>query len=151
MIHHCAGAFCRIFSKLRLEDHLLEHPEGIGLSFTVGDAVKSNMHNDYLLYAVSYGFFGGVAYTFVVIRLLVFFFRNTKLVGDDRAASAVYLAGLGVSVAVAVNSMTDHMTGSRWYFIVIWSLMWYSYFCSRGERRRRAASQASSEVFRRKK
>jgi hypothetical protein len=63
--------------------------------------------------------------------LLFSFFKRCKAIADHPAAFATYLAGLGVIVVTAVNSMTDHMSVNRWYFNVIWSIVWYSYFCSR--------------------
>ena len=59
---------------------------------------------------------------FLVVGLLISFFRVRKSTIDDPSALAIYLAGLGVIVAIAVNSMTDHMNANRWYFNVIWSL-----------------------------
>ena len=115
---------------MRAVEHLLEHPEGVGLTFSVGDKVKSFIHNDYLTYAVSYGLIGGLGYAALVLGLLVSFFRTRKRAPNDPSALAIYLAGLGVIVAIAINSMTDHMNANRWYFNVIWSLIWYSYFCS---------------------
>jgi len=114
----------------RAVDHLSEHPEGVGLTLSVGDQVKSYTHNDYLTYAVSYGLIGGLGYASLVLGLLISFFRKGKGALNDSSALAIYLAGLGVIVAIAVNSMTDHMNANRWYFNVIWSLIWYSYFCS---------------------
>ena len=121
----------RLVLWARAVEHLLEHPEGVGLTLSVGDKVKSYIHNDYLTYAVSYGFIGGLAYASLVVGLLISFFRVRKSAIDDPSALAIHLAGLGVIVAIAVNSMTDHMNVNRWYFNVIWSLIWYSYFCSR--------------------
>lgn len=112
-------------------EHLLQHPEGVGLTLQVGDKVKSNPHNDYLVYAVSYGFIGGLGYACLVVGLLISFFHVPKGAIDDPSALAIHLAGLGVIVAIAVNSMTDHMNSNRWYFNVMWSVIWYSYFCSR--------------------
>lgn len=112
-------------------DHLLKHPEGVGgRTLAVGDDVKSFIHNDYLSYAVSYGFIGGFAYLFLIVKLLLSFFQVRIGAIDDTSTIAIYLAGLGVVVAIAVNSMTDHGNANRWYFNVIWSLIWYSYFCS---------------------
>ena len=110
--------------------HLLEHPEGVGLTFSVGDREKTFIHNDYLSYAVSYGVIGGLAYAFLVAGLLISFFQRRKRAINDAYLLAIHLAGLGVIVAVAVNSMTDHMNSNRWYFNVMWSMIWYSYFCS---------------------
>ncbi len=111
-------------------EQILKHPEGVGLTLAVGDKLKrSFIHNDYLTYTVSYGVIGGLGYASLVAALLIAFFRVRKKAIDDRSALAIYLAGVGVLVAVAVNSMTDHMNENRWYFNVLWSLIWYSYFC----------------------
>ena len=110
--------------------YLYEHPEGVGWTLTVGDRIKSNPHNDYLVYAVSYGIIGGIIYGYLVLRLLIYFFRKSKTIIKDPYAMAVTLAGLGVVVVAFVNSMTDHMVASLWYFHVIWSIIWYSYFSS---------------------
>ncbi len=115
----------------RAVEQFLRHPEGVGFTLSVGDRVKSFTHNDYLAYAVSYGLTGGLAYISFVLGLLLSFFRVRSQTIHDPSALAVYLAGLGVCIAVAVNSMTDHMTESRCYFNLIWSIVWYSYFCSR--------------------
>jgi hypothetical protein len=113
----------------RAAKHLFEHPEGVGLTLAVGDQVKSFIHNDYLVYAVSYGFIGGLAYAALVIGLLISFFKVRKGTVNDPYALAIHLAGLGVIVAIAMNSITDHMNSNRWYFNVIWSIIWYCYFC----------------------
>jgi hypothetical protein len=118
-----------------------EHPEGVGFTLSVGDKKKSYTHNDYLAYAVSYGVMGGLAYISLVVGLLISFFRRRKKEFDDPPALAIYLAGLGVIVAVAVNSMTDNMTANRWYFNLIWSVVWYSYFCSRARQTRTAPEE----------
>jgi hypothetical protein len=59
---------------------------------------------------------------------------------DDPAALAVFLAGHGAVIVIALNSITDHMTENRWYFNLIWSLVWYSYFCSRSDQGETAAA-----------
>ena len=115
----------------RALDQISQHPEGVGLTLAAGEKVKSNVHNEYLVYTVSYGLIGGLGYTFLVVALLISFFRKRKNSIESPAALAVYLAGLGVIVAVAINFITDHLNANRWYFNVIWSLIWYSYFCSR--------------------
>ena len=96
----------------------------------MGDKVKSFTHNDYLAFTVSYSVLGGLAYASLVLGLLFSFLRKRKNTINDPSLLAVYLAGLGVIVVVAVNSMTDHMTENRWYYNFIWSVVWYSYFCS---------------------
>jgi len=115
----------------RAVDYILEYPMGVGLTYKVGDKIKSNPHNEYLVYAVSYGAIGGLAYPFLVAGLLISFFIRGKRMVKDPPALAVYIAGFGVTVAVAVNSMTDNVGVNRWYFNIMWSLIWYCYFCSR--------------------
>lgn len=115
----------------RAMDYFLEHPGGVGFTLSAGDRVKSYIHNDYLAYAVSYGIMGGIAYTSLVVGMLIPFLLVRKKASDSPAGHAIYLAGLGVIVAIAANSMTDHMTENRWYFTLIWSIVWYCYFCSR--------------------
>jgi O-antigen ligase len=121
----------RLVLWARAMDYFLEHPEGVGLTFTVGDEVKSNPHNDYIAFAVSYGVIGGLAYPFLVVGLLISLFQVRKNAIANPYMLAIYLASLGVTVAFAVNSMTDDIGVNRWYFNAIWSLIWYSYFCSR--------------------
>ena len=115
----------------RAVEQIFQHPEGVGWTLAVGKGKKTVIHNDYLAFAVSYGVLGGLAYTCFIIGLLVSFFVVEKNAIEHPAALAVYLAGLGVIVAVALNSITDHMTENRWYFNLILSIVWYSYFCSR--------------------
>ncbi|OGU10956.1 MAG: hypothetical protein A2075_04015 [Geobacteraceae bacterium GWC2_58_44] len=136
----------RVVLWTRAMGYILENPEGVGLTFTVGDKVKTNPHNDYLLYTVSYGFLGGLAYLYLVTVLLLYFIqvRNRKI--EDHSAFAIHLAGLGVVVALALNSMTDHLTNNRWYFNVIWSIVWYSYFCSQAAHRQPVSLEADGEA-----
>lgn len=121
----------RLVLWARAMDSFLKHPEGVGLTLTVGDEVKSNPHNDYIAYTVSYGVIGGLAYVSLVTGLLIYFFKSRKRGTKDNSALAITLAGQSVIVACAVNSMTDNICVSRWYFNVIWSVIWYSYFCGR--------------------
>lgn len=117
----------------RAVEQILEHPEGVGLTLLVGDKVKSYIHNEYLVYTVSYGLIGGLGYASLVVGLLISFYKVRRRTIRDPSALAIHLAGFGVIVAMAVNLMTDHMNANRWYFNVIWSVIWYSYFCSRAE------------------
>ncbi len=109
-------------------DAFLEHPEGVGL--TLKETSGRFIHNDYIVYAVSYGIFGGLGYAVLVIGLILSFLRRRRTLSNDPAALAVYLAGIGVLIALAANSITDHSNENRWYFNVIWSIIWYCYFCS---------------------
>lgn len=121
----------RLVLWARAMDYFFEHPEGVGLTYTVGEKVKSNPHNEFIVYAVSYGVMGGLAFPALFIGLLIYFFKRRKNIIGDQNALAIHLAGFSVIVALAVNSMTDNIGVNRWYFNVIWSIIWYSYFCSR--------------------
>lgn len=113
--------------------YLLKYPLGVGFTLRAGETEKEKAytHNDYLSYAISYGFIGGIGYIIFVCGLFVSFFRMRRKIPRDAAAMAVYLAGFGVFVAVAVNCFTDHMSSCKWFFNVMWSIIWYCYFCSR--------------------
>lgn len=124
----------RFFLWSRAIEYFFDHPEGVGFTLTVGDKVKSNPHNDYLAFAVSYGLIGGLAYPVLIIGLLIYWYRNRNVIIDDNNALAITTAGQGVIVAFFLNSMTDNIIANRWYFNVIWSLIWYCYFCSRAAR-----------------
>ena len=124
-------------------DTFLEHPEGVG--FTLKGAGGQFIHNDYIVYAVSYGLSGGLGYAILIVGLLISFKRARKKISKDPAALAVYLAGMGVLVALAFNSITDHSNSNRWYFNVIWSIIWYCYFCSFPEEKKKSAPVPISE------
>jgi len=130
----------------RAVDQLFQHPEGVGMTMSVGDRKKTFIHNDYLTYAVSYGFIGGLAYTALVLGLLISFLLRRKRKDEDPSALAVYLAGLGVIVALAVNGITDHSNENRWYFNAIWSMIWYCYFCSRAAQKKAVQEGMTSET-----
>ncbi|MEN6373151.1 MAG: O-antigen ligase family protein [Smithella sp.] len=115
----------------RAIDYLVEHPQGVGLTFTVGEVVQSHPHNDYIAYLVSYGVIGGLAYPFLLIGLFIYFSNRRRRRIENNNAFAIHLAGFGVVVAFMINSMTDNIAVNRWYFNMIWSLIWYCYFCSR--------------------
>lgn len=119
----------------RAVEEFIRHPEGIGWTLDVGDVKKTFMHNDYLVYFVSYSLTGGLAYLSLVAGFLFYFLAYPPdMEGGGPSALAVHLAGLGAASVIALNSMTDHMTENRWYFTLIWSIVWYSYFCSRAAR-----------------
>jgi O-antigen ligase len=129
-------------------DSYLQNPLGVGFTLFVGGGnSKTFIHNDYLAYTVSYSVMGGVAYTSLIVGLMYSFIRRRKSLIDDPSALAVYLAGLGVIVVVAVNSITDNMLSSRWNFNLIWSLIWYSYFCSRAARKETIPEEEISNRF----
>jgi len=128
----------------RAVDELVSHPEGIGFTMSVGDKVKSFIHNDYLTYSVSYGLFGGLGYVILVVGLLCAFVLVRKTEVIDPSAFAVHLAGLGTIVAIALNSITDHMNANRWYLNAMWSIVWYCYFCGYATRRNAGVERAEN-------
>ena len=73
----------------------------------------------------------GAVYLYFLLRLTLSFLRKSLEPIHDPSALAVNLAGLGVVVVLLVNSMSDHLTANKWYFNVLWSIVWYAYFCSR--------------------
>jgi len=114
----------------RALDYSMEHPGGVGWSISYGDGSrKSNAHNDYLLYAINYGVIATVAYVYLVFGLLIYFLRKAMNIVKDPSALAVNLAGVGVVFVLLINSMSDHLTANKWYFNIIWSIVWYAYFC----------------------
>lgn len=114
----------------RATKYLIENPEGVGWSILVGDKVKSNPHNDYLLYAISYGLIAGIIYAYTVLRLGISFFKRSRHIYNDQNMQAITLSGLGVAIVIIINSIGDHLVANRWYFSVIWCILWYTYFSS---------------------
>lgn len=118
----------------RAVDYSMEHPEGVGWSISYGDGSrKMNAHNDYLLYAINYGVVAGFAYALLVLALLLNFLRKAKTIPQDFSLLTVNLAGLGVVIVLLINSMSDHLTANKWYFNILWSIIWFAYFCGRSE------------------
>jgi len=115
----------------RALDQIVSHPEGVGWTLLVGEGKKSYTHNQYLGYSVSYGVIGGIAYVSLTMGLMIYFFTFRRREVEDHSSYAIILVGLGVCVALAVNSMTDTISPNKWYFTTIWSLIWYCYFSSR--------------------
>lgn len=121
----------RSFLWKNAANYIFENPEGVGWTLLVGERFKHNPHNDYIVYALSYGIIVGIVYLCLILRMIICFFRKSKRIDTDHSAMAINLAGLGTSVVVFINSMSDHMVANKWYFNVIWSLIWYSYFCGK--------------------
>ncbi len=111
-------------------ESFFQHPEGVGFTLQAGEKEKTFIHDEYLVYTVSYGIFGGLAYLFLVVKLLFLFMKTGKNMIKDPYANAIHLAGLGVMVAIALNTITDHLNANRWNFNVVWSIIWYCFFCS---------------------
>lgn len=113
-------------------NYLTDHPAGVGWSIYI-EPLGTYPHNDYLTYAIAYGVLCGLIYLLYPSGLLFsFVFLNSKVADPSRFALA--LAGAGVTTVLLINSMSDHMTANRWYFNVIWSLIWYAFAASRTPR-----------------
>ncbi|HEX9011458.1 MAG TPA: O-antigen ligase family protein [Holophagaceae bacterium] len=113
-------------------NYLTDHPSGVGWSIYI-EPLGTYPHNDYLTYAIAYGVLCGLVYLLYPAGLLFsFIFLNSKVADPSRFALA--LAGAGITTVLLINSMSDHMTANRWYFNVIWSLIWYAFAASRTPR-----------------
>jgi hypothetical protein len=110
-------------------DYLMENPSGVGWSIYV-EPLGIYPHNDYLTYAIAFGMICGLVYLFYPSGLLLSFLSLTRSPMDP-SRFALALAGAGVTTVLLVNSLSDHLTANRWYFNVVWSLIWYAFFASR--------------------
>ncbi|WP_242392045.1 O-antigen ligase family protein [Anaeromyxobacter oryzisoli] len=108
--------------------YALANPTGVGWSLYV-EPIGTYPHNDFLAYSIGYGLLAGAVYLFVVCRLWWRFAWGPRKAWD-RSRFALGLAGLGAVSVLLVNSMSDHLTANRWYFNVVWSVIWYCYFAS---------------------
>jgi hypothetical protein len=109
--------------------YLGDHPTGVGWSLYL-QAIGTYPHNDYISYAIAYGVMGGLLYLLYPLGLLASFalFKGNP---RDPAGFALALVGAGVTTVLLLNSLSDHLTANRWYFNVVWSVIWYAFFASR--------------------
>lgn len=110
-------------------NYLMDNPSGVGWSIYV-EPLGLYPHNDYLTYAIAFGVVCGLVY-FCLPSGMMFAFATYDPGTLAPGKFAMVLAGAGVATVVLLNSMSDHMTANRWYFNVIWSVIWYAYFASR--------------------
>jgi hypothetical protein len=108
-------------------DFLLQHPEGIGWSGFLYDPQRGYPHNDYLTYGIALGALGGLVYIYVLFRLLMSLLRIPES-GESEHRYGLRLAGIGVLAVIIVNSLFDHLSANKWYFNVMWSIVWYVYY-----------------------
>jgi hypothetical protein len=111
---------------------LVENPSGVGWSLYV-EPLHTYPHNDYLTYAIAFGLVCGLIY-FLYPPVFILTFLSFRPSAMDPSRFALALAGAGVAVVVLINSLSDHLTSNRWYFNVVWSLIWYAYFASRTDK-----------------
>ncbi len=109
--------------------YIAKNPEGVGWSLYV-EEIRIYPHNDYLAYGIAYGVVGALVYLCVPCYLLFRLVRSAKDVGDV-SRLAVPLAGIGVVTVIILNSLSDHLSANRWYFNLVWSVVWLSYFSTR--------------------
>jgi O-antigen ligase len=82
-------------------------------------------HNEYLSYGIAFGLVCGILYLAVPVWLL---FSLWRAIGrsTEFARATVTLAGVGALTVLLVNSFTDHLSANRWYFNVVWCVVWYA-------------------------
>jgi len=110
-------------------NYLMENPSGVGWSLYI-EPLRTYPHNDYLSYALAFGVVCGLVY-FLLPTGLLFSFMTFNPSSLDPARLSLILAGAGATTVLLINSMSDHMTANRWYFNVVWSVIWYAFFASR--------------------
>ncbi|MCI5144506.1 MAG: O-antigen ligase domain-containing protein [Candidatus Electrothrix sp. AR3] len=112
--------------------YLLQNPTGRGWQLRL-EEISSYPHNDYISYGIAFGIFCSLLYLSVPIIIL-----SSMLTSRDKnksqAQTALYLAGVGATVVLLVNSSSDHLSANRLYFNVIWSIIWFCYFASRSKK-----------------
>jgi len=109
-------------------EYMIQNPEGRGWDLYVS-TTGSYPHNEYLAYAIAFGFLCGLLYIFVPAKIL-FSMLAPKVRIKSPAQITILLAGVGVVTVLLFISFSDHLTANRWYFNVVWSIVWYSYFAS---------------------
>jgi hypothetical protein len=109
--------------------YIARNPEGVGWSLYVED-IMVYPHNDYLAYGIAYGVVGALVYASVLGCLLVLLIKSAKAV-ESQSQLAILLAGIGVAAVIVLNSFSDHLSANRWYYNVVWSIVWLAYFSSR--------------------
>lgn len=110
-------------------DYLTDNPLGHGWDLYV-EPIGTYPHNDYLSYGIAFGFACGLVYLFVPVKIL-FSSVTAKLKPENSARVALSLATIGAVTVLLINSMSDHLTANRWYFNIVWSIIWFGYFASR--------------------
>lgn len=110
-------------------DYLLDNPLGRGWKLFV-PPIGGYPHNDYLSYGIAFGIACGLLYLFVPAKIL-HSLVSRRLEPRNIAQISISLAGVGAVAVLLINSMSDHLTANRWYFNVVWSVIWFGYFVNR--------------------
>lgn len=109
-------------------EYLMDNPVGEGWGLFI-ERLGTYPHNDYLSYGIAFGILCGVLYAALVAAAIALSALRGIVVADpDRLASV--LAGVGAGVVCLVNSFADHLTANRWYFNVVWSMIWFGFFAA---------------------
>ena len=103
---------------------MMEHATGIGFSLWVG-GIGGYPHNDFLTYGIAYGVVGGAIYLAAVLGCLLKL-SKALLKRESLETFVIRLSGLGVGLVVLINSFSDHLTANRWYFNILWSMIWFA-------------------------
>jgi len=90
-------------------------------------------HNDYLVYGISFGVICGLMYLLTIVQILILNIKNGKN-QTLRWSDPILLAGIAATSVLFINSFFDHLTANRWYYNVVWSIVWFCYYA--GQRRR---------------
>ena len=106
--------------------YLIDNPEGRGWDLYVAP-IGTYPHNDYLSYGIAFGFVCGLLYLFVPTKILASMVAP-KVHIKDPAQITILLAGIGAVTVFLINSSADHLTADRWFFNVVWSMIWYCFF-----------------------
>jgi O-antigen ligase/polysaccharide polymerase Wzy-like membrane protein len=109
--------------------YLMDNPLGRGWDLYVAP-IGTYPHNDYLSYGIAFGFVCSLLYLFVPAKILLSIV-SVKVHIKDPARVAILLASAGSVTVFLINSFSDHLTANRWYFNVVWSIIWYGYFASK--------------------
>lgn len=116
-------------------NYMLDNPSGTGWSLWV-EPLNTFPHNDFLSYGIAFGMLCGFLYFLLPFLAFLSLSSFAFLNHTNTSTSLICLAsaGAGITLAVMINSMSDHMTADRWYFNVAWSLVWFCYFACRPSR-----------------
>jgi hypothetical protein len=111
--------------------YLLKNPLGQGWALYI-EPLGYYPHNDFITYGIGFGLLSGLAYLFLPVVILTFMVFG-GCAGNDPARLALFLAGIAALLVLLVNSLSDHLSANKWYFNVVWSIIWYCYFASKGK------------------
>lgn len=101
---------------------IAREPFGIGWSQSFLEStqiISSNAHNDYLVFGISYGIIGGIAYLLVVINSILIGFKKMRSQTEELLGSIAFCAALCLSL----NLMTDHLAVDFTRYYLCWIII----------------------------